>query len=631
MLDYKAINLKKTQGGKVLFKNLSFLIREGQHIGLVGRNGCGKSTLLNIIVGNDEADRGEIEHPKDFTIAIANQESKLNYDNSILEEMLSSNSNPKMVLVRMYEEVTRALAKSPKDIRKQQQFQKVEAEMTQENAWDLETDIQCILTNLGLQNSNKRIQELSGGEKRRVSLAKALIQKPDLLLLDEPTNHLDFHMVNWLEEYIRNYKKSILFVSHDRYFLDNTAQQIFSIEQGIMQIYKGNYSTYIKKKAEREILLAKDQKKKEQLYEQELAWMRRGPKARSTKQEARIKAFHQLEKDIQSNHLSNDTLQLDMLQERLGNRVLEIEGINVAYEENSPILKGFDLLVQKGDRIGIIGPNGVGKTSLLSAIYGDLPILDGQITYGETVKIAYFRQDFSDFPEGMRVIQYIEEANKILQLSSGKIYSSVQMLDRFLFPRSCHGEYINRLSGGEKKRLYLLRLLIEEPNVLLLDEPTNDLDVETLTILEDYLAKFRGSLITVSHDRYFIDKIVTKLVLLKGKGEWDIFYGNYSDYQRTLKTKKQTENKPNKKINQKPVKINNKRHKNSLSYQEKKDWAIIEGEILALEEAIFSIDKEMLSCGNDFSRLMSLQQQKYDLDIELENKMTYWAYLSERV
>ncbi len=513
MQDYLAKNWSKTYGIKQLLDDVSFLIREGDHIALIGPNGSGKSTLLKILAGKDHLDSGTIEHSNDYSIGLVSQNPDLDDQQSLFEAVYSGDS-PLVKTVKAYEQATQALSQDPNDEKKQKEFSHWESEMNRLDAWQLDTNIQTILNKLELNDLYQKVGHLSGGQKRRLGLAKVLIDEPDLLLLDEPTNHMDFEMVKWLENYINNYKKSVVIVTHDRYFLDTVAQRVFALDRGKLTEYQGNYQDYLNKRAVELDVEAANQAKQKKLYKQELAWMRQGAKARSTKQQARINRFNDLKEDLNQHRSLQGSVQLDFDQERLGKKVISLKNVSVGYDGRQPLLKDIDLLIQNRDRIGIIGENGVGKTSLLNTIAGIIPPLSGQIDIGPTVKIAYFQQVPTDLPEDKRLINYISEVAEEIVYDDGRKLSASQMLETFLFNRESHGQLIAKLSGGEKKRLYLLRLLMERPNVLFLDEPTNDLDIDTLTVLEDYLAQFPGAMLTVSHDRYFLDKTVDKLLIV---------------------------------------------------------------------------------------------------------------------
>lgn len=633
MKDYKALNWSKTYGMKQLLNDVSFLIREGQHVGLVGANGSGKTTLLNIIAGKSSLDQGQIEHPKDFTVGIVTQDPELDESQTIFEAVYHSES-PIVQLVGRYEEITLDLQLDPENSQLQKKFQQIEQEMNAQNAWTLDTTIQTILSKLGIHDLTQEVKVLSGGQRKRVGLAKVLIEEPDLLLMDEPTNHLDFEMVEWLENYIANYKKSVLVVTHDRYFLDQITTHIFALDRGDLKQYEGNYQIYLEKLQSEHEIEAATMAKQKKLYKSELAWMRKGAKARTTKQQARIHRFENLKEKV-SQTTDDSELTVDLDTQRLGNKVLEFDNLTVGYP-NKPLITNINLLLQNKERIGIIGDNGAGKTTFLNTIAGIQAPLSGEVKTGETVRIAYFQQIPTDLPEDKRVINYVQEIASEYVYDDGTQASAAQMLEQFLFPRESHGMLIGTLSGGERKRLYLLKILMTRPNVLLLDEPTNDLDIDTLSVLEDYLETFQGTVITVSHDRYFLDKVVEKLIIVDSSDNTvQLFYGNYHDYRDAMKEAKNQSSQSQKVASQ--SKQNNQATElvteeapkaKRMSWQEKKDWAVIESEIEQLEMYIQAIDQAMNENGNDYGKLSELQLDKDSKENDLLEKMSYWEYLS---
>ncbi|MER2094316.1 MAG: ABC-F family ATP-binding cassette domain-containing protein [Aerococcus urinaeequi] len=633
MKDYKALNWSKTYGMKQLLNDVSFLIREGQHVGLVGANGSGKTTLLNIIAGKSSLDQGQIEHPKDFTVGIVTQDPELDESQTIFEAVYHSES-PIVQLVGRYEEITLDLQLDPENSQLQKKFQQIEQEMNAQNAWTLDTTIQTILSKLGIHDLTQEVKVLSGGQRKRVGLAKVLIEEPDLLLMDEPTNHLDFEMVEWLENYIANYKKSVLVVTHDRYFLDQITTHIFALDRGDLKQYEGNYQIYLEKLQSEHEIEAATMAKQKKLYKSELAWMRKGAKARTTKQQARIHRFENLKEKV-SQTTDDSELTVDLDTQRLGNKVLEFDNLTVGYP-NKPLITNINLLLQNKERIGIIGDNGAGKTTFLNTIAGIQAPLSGEVKTGETVRIAYFQQIPTDLPEDKRVINYVQEIASEYVYDDGTQASSAQMLEQFLFPRESHGMLIGTLSGGERKRLYLLKILMTRPNVLLLDEPTNDLDIDTLSVLEDYLETFQGAVITVSHDRYFLDKVVEKLIIVDSLDNTvQLFYGNYHDYRDAMKQAKnqssqsQKVSSQSKPSNQATESVTEESPKaKRMSWQEKKDWAVIESEIEQLEMDIEDIDQAMNENGNDYGKLSELQLEKDSKENDLLEKMSYWEYLS---
>ena len=487
--------------------------------------------------------------------------------------------------MRDYEKTLLDLNERPEDRQIQEKLFQLQKEMDALNAWDVSTNAKAILTKLGIEDFNKQIGSLSGGQKKRVALAQVLIQSPDLLILDEPTNHLDYDSVKWLEDYLSRYQGAILLVTHDRYFLDRVTNRIFELDGGKIFTYKGNYADFLEAKAIREENEAATVVKQKNLFRRELEWIRRGAQARSTKQKARIQRFDKLDDEL-SSVKSTEKLDISLKGSRLGKQVFELKEASKQFADKR-IIDHFDLLVKPGDRIGIIGKNGTGKSTLLNILAGKIPLDSGERVIGQTVKVAFYTQESEDMDENKRMIEYLKETAQIIDTADGKTISAAQMLERFLFPPHTHGTPIRKLSGGEKRRLYLLKILMLEPNVLLLDEPTNDLDTQTLTVLEDYLEEFPGVVITVSHDRYFLDKVAEQLLILKGDGVIDSFYGNYSEFLKQdtkIPTKKQEEIKEEVPMKEKPK-------KKRMSYNEQREFATIEDDIAAAESRLDEILK----------------------------------------
>ncbi|MGA9226276.1 MAG: ABC-F family ATP-binding cassette domain-containing protein, partial [Mesobacillus sp.] len=491
------------------------------------------------------------------------------------------------------------------------------------DGWDANTAAKSILMQLGITDFSRKMHELSGGQKKRVALAQVLIESPDLLILDEPTNHLDYDTVKWLEDYLSRYLGSLLLVTHDRYFLDRVTNRIFELDGGSLYSYKGNYANFLEAKAIREENEAATFEKKKNLFRQELEWIRRGAKARTTKQKARIQRFDQLDEEV-SNVKSSEKLEISLSGSRLGKQVLELKDAVKEYD-GKVILDQFNLLVKPGDRLGIIGRNGTGKSTLLNLLSGRIKLDSGEIITGQTVKIAYYTQENEDMDENKRVIEYLKETAEIVNTTDGKTISAAQMLERFLFPPYAHGTPIRKLSGGEKRRLYLLKLLMEEPNVLLLDEPTNDLDTQTLTVLEDYLEEFPGVVISVSHDRYFLDKVVDQLLVLEGEGRTALYFGNYSDYLEK-RPKPAADIAVSKKEKAEP---DEKPKKKRMSYKEKKEYEEIDDNIANTENRLEAIQGEMANIGSDFEKGQALVNEETALNEKLEHLIERWSYLSE--
>ncbi|MGY3778151.1 ABC-F family ATP-binding cassette domain-containing protein [Isobaculum melis] len=627
MRDIHVEGLRKTYGEKVLFNDISFSISEGERVGLIGVNGTGKTTLLNILANEDSKEAGEIQTAKDYRIGYLKQQPHLNPDQTVFDAIFEGET-PILKAVRLFEKAVTNLGEYPENEQYQKQYYQAEQEMNAQNAWNADTEAKTILSKLGVPNLNEQIKNLSGGQKKRVGLAQVLIQAPDLLLLDEPTNHLDFESIQWLENYLTQYKGSLLLVTHDRYFLDHVVNQMFELTHGKLMTYKGNYESYLKERAERMDEAQKQEQKRKQLYTKELAWMRAGAKARTTKQQARIDRFHDLETNLNQVQI-DETVELNVEGSRLGKRVFEIKEGELQLE-GKQLLEQFNLLVQTKDRIGITGLNGTGKSTLLNILAGRIQLDSGSLIVGETVKIAYYTQMTEAMDPNKRVIAYLQEAGEEIETSNGVKMSITELLEQFLFSRETHGTLIGKLSGGEKRRLYLLKLLVERPNVLLLDEPTNDLDIATLTVLEDYIESFAGAVITVSHDRYFLDKVAEKLLIFKGNGQIETYLGAMTDYYLSQKNEKTMIQTPTKEKAEKKVVVKAK-EKTKLTYSEQIEWETIEEAIFLIEAEIEAIQEEMNQGESDFAVLQQLQEKLDQNTNELEAKMARWEYLSEYI
>lgn len=623
MKELKVTDLKKTYGEKDLFDQISFLIHEKDRIGLIGTNGTGKTSLLNIIAGIDsgDGDRQTVFYPTDYRIGYLSQAAEFSDELTVLQAVFQGNS-PLIQTVRAYEEALIELGENGEDPNVQKRYAKVEEQMNKEDAWTTDTNAKIILQKLGISELDKKINTLSGGQKKRVSLAQVLIDEPDLLLLDEPTNHLDYQAIEWLENYLKQYRGALLMVTHDRYFLDRVANRIFELSFGKLYEYKGNYEAYVLEKAERDRVEVEQEEKRKRLYKQELAWMRAGVQARGTKQQARINRFEDLKENLYQVNQEDD-LELNLATQRLGKKVLEIKDGSYRINDQT-LLEHLDLLIQSRERLGITGKNGAGKSTLLNILAGRIPLGSGTISIGETVRLAYYTQENEEMAPDKRMIAYLQEAAEEGKTADGSQIGVAELLERFLFPRFMHGTLIGKLSGGEKRRLFLLKLLIQQPNVLLLDEPTNDLDIATLTILEDYFRSFPGAVITVSHDRYFLDKVADKLLVFQGNGKQELYYGNMSSYLLKQKELQQPAEKVKPKTQSKEP-----AGKKKLSYMEQKEWETIEEDIAELEEKISLLQEEMNHQGDDFTRLQELQNDVSETEAQLEEKMARWEYLSE--
>lgn len=623
--ELKVTDLKKTYGEKDLFDQISFLVHEKDRIGLIGTNGTGKTSLLNIIAGIDsgDGDRQTVFYPTDYRIGYLSQAAEFSDELTVLQAVFQGNS-PLIQTVRAYEEALIELGENGEDPDVQKRYAKAEEQMNKEDAWSTDTNAKIILQKLGISELDKKISTLSGGQKKRVSLAQVLIDEPDLLLLDEPTNHLDYEAIEWLENYLKQYRGALLMVTHDRYFLDRVANRIFELSFGKLYEYKGNYEAYVLEKAERDRVEVEQEEKRKRLYKQELAWMRAGVQARGTKQQARINRFEDLKENLYQVNQEDD-LELNLATQRLGKKVLEIKDGSYHINDQT-LLEHLDLLIQSRERLGITGKNGAGKSTLLNILAGRIPLDSGTMSIGETVHLAYYTQENEEMAPDKRMIAYLQEAAEEAKTADGSQIGVAELLERFLFPRFMHGTLIGKLSGGEKRRLFLLKLLIQQPNVLLLDEPTNDLDIATLTILEDYFRSFPGAVITVSHDRYFLDKVADKLLVFQGNGKQELYYGNMSSYLLKQKETQQPAEKAKPKIQSKEP-----AEKKKLSYMEQKEWETIEDEIAELEEKISLLQEEMNHQGDNFTRLQELQNDVSETEAQLEEKMARWEYLSEWV
>ncbi|HEM5005144.1 TPA: ABC-F family ATP-binding cassette domain-containing protein [Streptococcus suis] len=619
MSDFIVEHLTKSVGDKTVFADLSFIIHQGDRIGVIGVNGTGKTTLLDVLSGRIgfDGDVSPFRTKNAYKIAYLTQEPDFDESKTVLDTVLSSDLRETQ-LIREYE-----LLLSHYDEASQARLEKVMAEMDSLNAWEIESQVKTVLSKLGLTDLNKTVAELSGGLRRRVQLAQVLLGNADLLLLDEPTNHLDIDTIEWLTTFLKNTKKSVLFITHDRYFLDNVATRIFELDRASLTEYQGNYQDYVRLKAEQDERDAALRHKKEQLYKQELAWMRRQPQARATKQQARINRFHDLKGDL-ANKIDDSELEINFETSRIGKKVINFENVSFSYPDK-PILKDFNLLIQNKDRIGIVGDNGKGKSTLLNLIAGDLQADSGKVDIGETIRIGYFSQTIKGLDESKRVINFLQEVAEEAKTTSGMV-SIAELLEQFLFPRNTHGTLIEKLSGGEKKRLYLLKILLQRPNVLLLDEPTNDLDIATLTVLEHFLQGFTGPVITVSHDRYFLDKVANKILAFEDNSI-ETFFGNYTDYLDEKAFLASSSAISLEKPKEKTEKI--KENKKRMSYFEKQEWATIEEDIAGLEERIAAIEAEMLTCGSDFTKLSDLQKELDEKNDLLLEKYERYEYLSE--
>ncbi|WP_186428965.1 ABC-F family ATP-binding cassette domain-containing protein [Clostridium sp. BSD9I1] len=621
-------NISKSYSEKELFNNINLGINEGDKIGVIGINGTGKSTLLKIIAGVEVEDSGRIIKNSLINIEYLPQLPEFDAEKTVIQEVFRGNS-PIIKVIREYEEALEDKNSNPERI------MRLTHSMDNLNAWTIESEAKAVLTKLGIMDFNVKVGTLSGGQRKRIALAGALVNPSDLLILDEPTNHLDNETIDWLEQYLNKRKGALLMITHDRYFLDRVANEIIELDGGKLYTYEGNYSAFLQKKIEREEIEASSEKKRQSLLKKELAWIRRGAKARSTKQKARIDRFEKLTDEAID--LNEDRLEISLAGTRLGKKVIELNNITKVFRDKK-VIDDFSYIVLRRDRVGIIGPNGEGKSTLMNIISGKLKPDSGTIEVGETVKIGMFSQESYHMDEDMRVIEYIREGAEFIENSEGYKLSASQMLERFLFTGSDQWTPISRLSGGEKRRLYLLRVLMESPNVLLLDEPTNDLDIETLKVLEDYIEEFPGAVISVSHDRYFLDRMAERIFSFEGKGKIAQYTGNYSDVKelRDENTKLlEEENKSLKdgKANQKHKEdINVSKKKNNtlkFSYKEQREYDEIDNIVADLEQKLEQIEQDMHYYSTDYGKLNNLMKEKEETEQLLEEKMDRWMYLNE--
>lgn len=628
MRTFRADNLTSTYGEKTLFRDVSLLINENDRIGLIGTNGSGKTSLLNVLAGLTGAEAGTITKPNDYTIGYLKQTPELAEDKQILDAVLAGDQ-PMFETIRRYERALAAYSAHPQDPQAADRFTKLQGQMDSQDLWEADSQIKTILTKLMIDDWDQTIGQLSGGQKKRVGLAQILIQHPDLLILDEPTNHLDLSSIVWLQDFLASYRGAVLVVTHDRYFLDNVTNHIWELSFGRLFHYDGNYQAFVQQKAERVELENEAEKKRQALYKHELDWMRHGAKARSTKQKGRINRFNELKDSIGKVQVDQDVA-ISLGATRLGKDVLELQHAELAYDQR-PILHDFNWLIQGGDRIGITGQNGAGKTSLLNVLAGRQALDQGILKVGETVKIGYYTQQTEGIDQDKRVINYLSEVAETVVDKNGERISVANLLEQFLFPRFMHGTLIRKLSGGEQRRLYLLKILMQAPNVLLLDEPTNDLDISTLTVLENYLDQFPGTVITVSHDRYFLNRVADHLLIFKGNAEIVRYTGRFTDYLAAqenaapVAVKKTSSTPAATTITQQP------KVKTKLTYAEQLEWEKIDDELEALDEQRQAIEAEMNASGDNYEKLAKLQKQLNDVTAKYDEKTARWEYLSEYV
>ncbi|RXT08066.1 ABC-F family ATP-binding cassette domain-containing protein [Ammoniphilus sp. CFH 90114] len=619
-------SISKSFGIKPLLEDVTFGIEAGQKIGIIGVNGTGKSTFLKIIAGLVPPDQGRIAVGNQVKVQYLPQEPWFEEDMTVLDYVFAGDS-PIMKLVHQYELVLEELNEQPGNERLQKRLHDLIPQMDAQDAWELETHAKSILTRLGIRAFSHRLLGLSGGQKKRVAMARALIHPADLLILDEPTNHIDHETVEWLEDYLAKYRGALLLITHDRYFLDRVVNQIVELDQGQLYRYLGNYSQFLDQKAARLEQLAASEAKRQNILRREIAWLRRGAKARTTKQKARIDRIHELKQagyEEQSDRIDLGALSSS----RLGKKVIELEGVTKQLDGRK-LIDDFSYIVLPTDRLGIIGKNGTGKSTLLNMLAGRLMPDQGQIERGETVKLSYYDQESMNLDPSMKVIDYIKEGAEVIYGADGSVLSASQMLERFLFPPSIQWTTISRLSGGEKRRLYLLRILMEQPNVLLLDEPTNDLDIQTLTILEDYLDVFPGAVIIVSHDRFFLDRTVDHLFYFGDGGKLYPFFGNYTEYLEKKKAEDAVQKQEKKEVKQEIVQGVVSPKPKKMSFKEQKEFEQIEERIALLEEKSAELLALINESGGDYQQLSALSEEQEKVAQELDKALERWTELSE--
>ncbi len=621
-----AENLSYSYGDRLLFENITFNVEEGDKYGIIGVNGTGKSTLLRMVAAR-EAGAGKLTIPGGVVMECLPQDPPFVADATVLEQIFKGDS-PLMVLLRDYETAVDTVAAQPENTKAQKHLLDLQQKMDEEYAWQLESEAKAVLTQLGITNLQQKMGELSGGQRKRVALAGVLVRPSDLLILDEPTNHMDNATVAWLEQKLLARKGALLMVTHDRYFFDRVVNRTLEIDGGKGYVYVGNYSLFLQKREERRIAEASAAQKLRNIYRRELAWISRGAEARRTKKKDRVERFAQIEAEVK-NVKTEANLEMSSVSSRLGKTIIELENIGMVWD-GKDYIKDFSYILLRNDRVGIVGPNGAGKSTLMDIIAGRLQPTSGEMRVGQTVKIGYFAQHSEFADSNMRVLEYIKEANNYIETADGQRISAAQMLERFLFPPELQWVPVAKLSGGEKRRLYLLRVLMTAPNVLLLDEPTNDLDIPTLSVLEDYLDNFAGAVIAVSHDRYFLDRFAQKIFALQEDGHIKPYIGGYTDYVEAAghentasmpagKTKKVAET----------TEQETKSAPKKITYAERLELEKLDQEIGRSEAELKMMGVEINQCGSDFVRLADLTKQQEAIQQKLDAMVERWAYLSE--
>lgn len=620
-------NVSKNYGLKPLFENVQLGFEDTDKIGIIGANGSGKTTFLRVVAGVETPDTGKVVRAGGKTLAYLAQNPQFDDEKTVLETIFAASSGV-MKLIRDYETTCHDLAIAGNDPKLLEKVSHLQHELEISGGWEIETNAKTILTKLGITDTSLKMKVLSGGQRKRVALAHELIVKPDILILDEPTNHLDADTIEFLEDYLKRYTGALLLVTHDRYFLDRVTNRIFEIDRGTIQSFAGNYAYYLEKKEEQETLRAVEGHKREQLIKKELAWLRTGAKARTRKSKHRINAAYELM--AQPKEKAKAEIDIAIGSKRLGTKIIELNHISKSYG-TTKLIEDFSYLVKRDDRIGIIGANGSGKTTLLEIITSRIKPDAGEIEIGQTVHIGYYDQESRALNEEQRVIDYIKEVAEYVTTVDGNQITASQMLEKFLFPPSAQYSFIGNLSGGERRRLYLLRILMAQPNVLLLDEPTNDLDIPTLIALEEYLDDFAGALIVVSHDRYFLDRTIDSVFKFNGDGNIREFPGDYSAYLETIQreTAETRSESTLQRAAQSPVQTE-KPKSQKLSFKEKRELETLETEIPETEQRLEEIERDLNLFASDAFKVQELFTEQQTLNTRLEQSIERWAELAER-
>lgn len=620
--------LQQSVGARTLYQDVSFKINTADRIGLIGLNGVGKTTLLNSLIDQQLLRQKVIEHPHDYQISYLRQTPQFDKSLTVIEAILQG-EEPLYVTVRRYEQVLNQYSRQPEDTQIAKRFFQAQEDMDRIDGWEFQASVETILTKLGIKDFNQTIGQLSGGQQRRVALAQVLVSTADLLILDEPTNHLDEDAISWLETFLKNYRGAVIFVTHDRYFLNTVANRILEINRQQVTEYSGNYEAYVAQKAKNEAAWEATRQHQRNLYRHELKWMRAGVQARGTKQNARVARFQKLSQQIRTSNLdSNQKLTIDLKQQRLGKDVFELQNAALSFGQQI-LLQKLNLRINSGEHLGIIGANGAGKTTFLNILAQKQQLSSGKLAVGQTVRLGYYTQHVENMAADKRVISYLEAIGQNVENAEGESLSASQLLERFLFTPQQQGAFIRDLSGGEKRRLYLLAVLIQRPNVLLLDEPTNNLDIETMTILEDYLLDFAGTVVAVSHDRYFLDKITDDLLVFEGQGQVERYWGTYSEFlQQKSRSQKATgkTTRPKNSVKQQ----HHSTPSSKLTYTEKLELTKLEPQIDVLEQQKKALEQTMSQTNNNYEQLLQQQQELDQLKKQIDQKVERWTQLAEK-